>query len=288
MTLAPAAPKTRAPGLYPDIREAEYLAMEAIGSTHLEWLAISPRHYRYMVEHPARETSAMGLGTALHMAVLEPDAFVNTYVLEPDPSAIAPGNEKPRATKAFKEAVKLLSAGGRVVLKQDDMDRVMNMAAAIMAHPVAKRVLEKSLLRELTIVWEQNGRLCRGRADALGANFIADIKTTRDLKRFSPWTITEFGLHRQAAHYENGLGILDRTIEAFYHIAVENEPPHDVGVFVLEDSARVCGHNDCERLLARLAVCEASGTWPGMFPDLAAGHITDWAAQESSAEEGAE
>ena len=275
-------PPVLPPGLHRGIPMRDYLALNAMGSGRLEWLNTSPLHYRYMLEQPRESTDAQDLGTALHMAVLEPALFEEAYVLEP--LDVAPLNAKPRATNAYREAVAALQEGGRTVLREDVMEKVRAMADAVRGHEHAAALLARAPERELTMVWEYGGRLCRGRADMLGDRVVGDLKTTRSLKDFSPWVISKFGYHRQAAFYELGLRALDRKIEHYFLVAVENVEPFDVGVFALENAARIAGFMHNEYLLQRLNECETSGRWPGMYPTVVPGTITD-ALMESLGEE---
>ncbi len=263
----------RSVGFHPGLPMDRYLEIDAMGSGRLEWLATSPMHYRYMLGQERVETAAQHLGTALHTAVLEPDLFQNRYA--PEPLEVAAGNVKPRATKAYKDAVADIEQGGFIVLRDDAMAKVRAMAAAIRVHADVARLLKVAPEREVTMLWEREGRLCRGRADLLGNGVMADIKTTRSLKDFSPWAVTKLGYFRQGAWYWDGAAKLGRPIEFFYFIVVESSPPHDVAVFVLAPDAIVCGLTDCDRLMAKLATCERTDRWPGMFEGIQTATVTD-------------
>lgn len=261
------------PGFHPGIPMSEYQAIDAIGSGRLEWLNVSPLHYRYQLGLERAETPAMALGTAVHTAALEPEIFAKRYVLEP--LDVAPGNAKPRATKAYKDAVADIEQGGFSVLRRETMETVQAMAAAVHAHPHAAKLLKRAPEHEVTMLWDRDGRRCRGRADLLGDGVIGDLKTTRSLKDFSPWSITKLGYFRQAAWYWDGAAKLGRPLEHFFFIAVESAPPHDVGVFVLDPSAIVVGLQECDRLMELLDDCERRNRWPGMFPEVVTANVTD-------------
>lgn len=263
-------------GLHNGIPLEQYRAIDAIGSGRLEWLAVSPMHYRYMVSRPEpKQTDAELVGSALHMAVLEPTLFQKTYVPEPDPEKVAPDNAKPRATNLYKAAVAGLEAAGLTVLRSDTMAQVAGMATAILSHPHAAALLKRAPEREVTAIWERNGHRCRGRFDMLGPGVIGDIKTTRRLRDFSPWTLTRLGYYRQAGWYRDGANLLDRDVEHFFFIAVENTPPYDVGVFALEPDILDVGMVECGMLLERLGKCERENSWPGMYPDVQTARLSD-------------
>jgi len=266
-------------GLHKHVPMDRYLSMAAIGSTELGWLATSPLYFRYMMDSRTRpDSDAMALGTAVHMAVLEPDLFEATYCDEPCVDGI--DSSRPRATKAYREAVAEMETSGRIVLKGDTAFQVRAMAAAVRGNPHAAKLLDKAPERELTIRWDRDGRACRGRADMLGEGVLADLKTTRSLKNFSPFAITRLGYYRQLAMYRAGLRQLGRTVNHVLIVAVENVEPFDVACYAMDEAALIAGDMECERLFALLDECESSGKWPGAFPDIVKGTITDALAAE--------
>jgi len=262
------------PGIHRSIPMRDYLALDALGSTELSWLAVSALNYRYQKDARAdRDTESTLLGSAVHMAVLEPDLYAATYCDEPDLDAI--GGARPRATREYKDQLAELAAGGQLVLKPDVRFQVEAMAACVRAHPKAALLLARAPERELTLMWDRDGRACRGRADMLGAGVLADLKTTRSLARFNPFELTRYGYYRQAAHYRDGLKRLGRPVDHVLLVAVESVAPYDVGVFALDQAALIYGASECEHLHELLDRCEQTGTWPGMYPDVAVAHVTD-------------
>jgi len=266
------------PGLYRTTTMSDYLALDAMGSTRLGWLAISPLHFKYMIGQPREETDATKLGTAVHAAVLEPEAFARQYVGEPDLDAI--GGAKPRATKVYRELVAELEADGLTVLRGGEFLAVHQMKVAIEGHSEAAKLLARAPEREVTGLWqEEGGRHCRLRADLLGPGVLGDIKTTRSLAKYSPWVITDLGYHIQAAWYVQGLAALGHKVDHVFHVAIENTPPYDVGVFALDPDAIRWGAMEIDVLLKKLDECERTGVYPGMFPTIQDGLLSDAAAQ---------
>lgn len=273
------------PGVHKDVPLAPYLNLDAIGSTQLGWLAVSPLYYRYMRGQRPKPTDATELGVAVHCAVLEPESFVRRYSVEPELELVAPGASKPRATKAYRDAVEEIESDGYQVLKEDVMRAVQGMARSVLAHPHAAAVLQKAPEREVTAIWERGRGApdltlpCRGRLDALGDRVAADLKTTRSLRNFSPWTISQRRYHSQASWYCDGLARLGRPVDTYFLVAVESSPPHDVGVFVVDRHVLEAGQASNDALVERLFECEASGNWPGMYPSIESAEITMAAAE---------
>ena len=70
------------------IPRAEYQAIAAINWSAIEGGFIdgefSPLHYKHAIAQPDEETDAMREGTALHMALLEPERFERDVVVMPE------------------------------------------------------------------------------------------------------------------------------------------------------------------------------------------------------------
>lgn len=263
------------PGLHLGVPMSQYQTIDALGSTRLGWMSVSPKQYKYMCEAPHIDTPATALGTALHMAALEPDLFHQSYALEPDPAIVCPTAKSPRATNAYKDAVIAMERDGKKVLRMEDMGKVAGMAQAIRSHGPARSLIQKATAFEVTAIWNRGDHQCRGRFDILGDGIIADIKTTRNLRDFSPWVLTRMGYYRQAGWYDDGAKRNGLEPKHFFFIAVENVPPFDVGVFVLDRETILVGTQEANRLLMRLEQCEREGEWPGMFPELEKADLTD-------------
>lgn len=266
---------TLSPGLHRDVPMEDYLALDAISSGRLGTLSKSALayHWSLMQPQPRVETSATRLGTAVHAGLLEPERFGESYILEPDLSQFGNGT-KPRSTKLYQEWWEENKSAG-LILRKEERDLVVGMIASVNAHKHAARLLERTPEREVTMIWETENRLCRGRADLLGDGVLGDVKTTSNLSRFSPWTISDYSYHRQMGWYSQGLSALGRKVEHVFFVAVETSPPHDVGLFSLEPAALRCGQMECDALMAKLARCESDNRWPGMFPDIVTATITD-------------
>ncbi len=56
----------------------------------------------------------------------------------------------------------------------------------------------------------------------------------------------------------------------FIFTAIEDKPPHDVGVYRLDDESLECGRVMLEECRAKLYDCLESGRWPGSSWDEAA------------------
>jgi hypothetical protein len=267
------------PGIYENVPADVYHAWPAASNSALTVLYDkSPRHLRAELVHPRAETDAMREGTALHVAVLEPQSFPLQYVR----------SEKfDRRTKAGKEGWAAFCAAhpGKIALEADDFDRITAMRDEVLSHPVASRLLSLATERELSLVWDEdpdawengttpaNAVRCKARIDAdtgESHGMLLDLKRCEDASPSAMrYTIRTRGYHRQGAKYLRGSSAHGRVRDAFVLIVVEPKYPHDVNTrFLGEDSLRL-GARQCQRLLREYRDCLTSGQWPGYSTELA-------------------
>lgn len=197
-----------------------------LSTSALKAFAKSPNHYIQYVNQEQETTPAMALGTAIHCRVLEPKEYEKRYVLAP---------KVDRRTKAGKEewAQFVETAGEREVLTHDQWNTVEAAAAAVWSDPIAGDLLSACTEFEQTGEDRILDVPYRGIADALGAGYIVDLKTTTDASA-EAFTRQAHNLmyHEQGAAYKR---IFDR--ERFYIIAVETSAPYNTQVFLQDEES---------------------------------------------------
>jgi hypothetical protein len=253
--------KTGTPGVYADIPATDYHALDAVSASRLKSLRRSAAHCCWEIENP-KETDAMLIGEAAHLAVLQPNLLTDRFLPAPDVD---------RRTKAGKEAWEAAQSFGATLLKADQWVCVCGMAAAVRAHPAARKLLADEGPVELSILWTDpaTGLLCKARLDKHVTKYrtVFDLKTTTDA---SPDAFAEgvyrFGYHLQGAHYLYGCERVGIDADIFGIVAVEKDPPHCVAVYQLNHDAILAGEMERERLMGFYAACKASGMWPG-YPE---------------------
>jgi hypothetical protein len=203
----------------------QYHALSAIGHSGLVRIMRSPAHLRDYLSNAPEPTPAMQLGTAFHTALLEPDAFVQQFVVAP---------RFDRRTKEGKAAAEAWDAdnAGKTPLTADQMATIQLMSSSVRAHAGAARLLESGLA-EMSGFWidRETGIECKCRPDFLAmagemATGIVDVKTCCDASAdgFSR-AIANLGYDLQAALYQDGLKALTGRELPFYFVAIEKEPP---------------------------------------------------------------
>lgn len=240
----------------------------------------SPAHAWAAFRDPNRpagkDSAAFRIGTMLHQALLEPEAWEQ---LQP----CSHGS----TTKAFKEAVAKAAEDGRTLVQAGEHELASAMATSIRRHAVLGNLFtaEHRRLNELTLHWadQVTGHQCKARLDAVRISAeeitILDLKTTVDagLLEFGR-SAASFGYILQAAFYADGLFHCARALEAaiglaegeligrsiaFEFVAVEKEPPHLVARYRLTTDQAAMGRRLYRRALELVTAADELDYWPG-------------------------
>lgn len=262
---------------YTDMSNADYHAAPGVSKSGLDMIDRSPAHYRFA---PLRKaTRNMEIGTAIHTALLEPDRFTEDYMLLRDVAD--------RRASEYKQAVKV--HGTERVLVSSEADKVAGMQEAVYSTPSAAKLLKAPGWAELSgfATDPDTGALCRHRFDRLTEDGIAiDIKKTQDAREDSfARSVFNYRYHVQAAFYaDQYFWITGEPLKAFAFVAVEEEFPHGVKVYIVDDEAMAYGRFLYQRNLATYARCMESGEWPGYDAKPAMLSMPSWVAKQAQEE----
>jgi exodeoxyribonuclease VIII len=217
-----------------ELSNEDYHRHPAISRSAIASIQRSPRHFwahQYGGLPRSGPTPAMLFGTAVHMAVLEPELFLQTYVEAPKLSKLS---------KAYKEAVAEIEAAGQIALPAAEIEQITGMVAAIREHETASKALYGPGISEATYITNDptTDLAIKCRADRVtNSGWLVDLKTTTDASENAfTKTCVNFGYHVQAAYYmhtvEAATGIRPK---GFLFVAVEKAPPYGVQVFRCSD-----------------------------------------------------
>lgn len=266
------------PGIYTSdqLSNSAYHAAPGISNSGLKLIADkSPKHYwaKYLSPHrkPHDATRAQFVGTALHAATLEPDAFGRQYVVNPYDD---------RRGNRYKDLVR--DNSGKAIITQGEYDAIRGMHDALYSHPIAGALLRQVAYTELSIfaVDPSTGMLCKCRPDLLTTGgIIFDLKKTQDA---SPEGFARacfnYGYFQQDAFYSDIYELaVGRPPAAFLFVAVEEEYPHAVGVYRLADEDRQRGRVQYRRALKLYAQCVREDRWPSYSDKVENLNLPDWA-----------
>jgi len=233
---------------YADHGDTPYRKVDAINQSGLKQILKSPMHYWHNYRNPDKPVEApkasLQFGTALDALVLDGEV---KHAVQPV--------EINRRTKAGREAYELWQAelpAGTVILKQEESDKLEDMAESLMNHAHAGDLIQASSKATLFWDWihpeplgafihEPNRIVCKGEADGLLMRDdrieLIDLKTTVDASPdgFSR-EIAKYSYHIQAAFYTDGAWAnhdVDLQNIRFTFIAIEKSPPYAIGVYQL-------------------------------------------------------
>lgn len=251
-------------GVVHDLPESEYHVGPELSSTGAKLLLRSPATFHYHQSHPRKAKPEFDLGTAVHSKVLGTGAQIEVYPAEDL------AKDGAASTKAAKEFAAKARANGRIPVKQDVADTVNAMAEQVLAHPLARRLIEFGRA-EVSVFADdpETGVRLRARFDYL-ADTAVDLKTigtTADSENFSK-QVASMGYDVQESHYLHTLGCATGDFSTgMRFIVVETDPPHLVQVHELSNEFAEIGSARAREARRRFKAGSDTGIWGGYEPE---------------------
>ena len=247
-----------------DLPHADYDAIKALSASGAWTLAKDcPAKFLWNSPwNPLRERDdkpEFDIGTAAHLAVLEPARFNERTVLIDAP------NYRTARAQALREAA---YAANKVPLLPAQAEIVGQIAGAIRAHPIAAEAFTGGA-PEVTLTWTDAGTgvPCKARVDWLPRHgrWLVDLKTAVSANPVE-WTdqAARLGYYARAAWYLDGAeAVLGRRPEEYWFVVPEKEAPYLVSVIGLDETALEWGRMINRRALSLFAECVQRREWPG-------------------------
>lgn len=261
-------------GIYSGISDIEYHAdKHSLSSSGARKLLRSPSKFHWAQSQPPETAKHFDIGHFVHGEVLGVGQPV--VIIDAD-------SYKTKAAQTERDAA---YAAGNIPMLKGDADEARKMVAAVLAHPGAAKLLEDGTA-ELSAYWhdlDTRARL-RARFDKLREfpdgrpPLLIDLKTTTsaDPDDFGA-TAGKFGLHFQAAWYREAIRAIGVHDDAsFVFINVEKEPPYEVSLTRLPETAMELGARQMRRAIDLYAECRATDTWPGYGNEIHTRDIPRW------------
>jgi hypothetical protein len=224
--------------------------VEAVSKTNLDHIHRSFSHY-LTSKKPVKSALSGNLpkclveGSALHCLLLTPEEFTKEFRVLP-----AGLNRKTREGRALYDHI---IHEGKPVISSVVYMRIEAMVGSILKHPLASDLLKEGS-PEISTIWEDEGMLCKCRADYLKPLVISDIKTCQDASYEAfQRAIIDHRYHVQGAYFLDGTKAVDGVEKDFILIAVEKEPPFAVAVYKLSSDYIELGREEYKKDLARYA-----------------------------------
>lgn len=255
---------------------ADYLAIDAASNSGLKKVRRSPAHFKYP-EPQKKDSRAMEIGRAIHMAVLEPDLFRTTYhVAEADD----------RVSSFYKGLAK--DFGGDLVLTRPEYRRVNGMLESAYRNQRFADLMRRSGRSELSVVTADpiTGVPIKVRFDRKGDGLFAlDLKKCQDARgsEFCK-AIGNYGYYMQIPFYayawELETGEKMNCSRDFPIVALEEDSPHAVVLHDLDEIALELGRRHFRKALDDYARCRDAGEWTGYADQSEVTSVPSWMANE--------
>ena len=234
----------------------EYDRVHYLNCSRLKIALRSTRHlsFEQVTESDTHFTNkAFAFGSAFHTFCLEPHLFA-------DECAVCPSVD--RRTKIGKETWAKFkeAAGEKIVIQENEVERMDDMRDTLINHPVAADLLfggnveyERTLISNPNDIGSGSSLTpdaLKGRVDVLRkhSNIMVDLKTCQDASPDAVRrTVLSFGYHVQAAFYSRLYKDVYHENPAFFFAFIEKEPPHGVLVVSLDDDWMDYGEAECDR-----------------------------------------
>jgi hypothetical protein len=263
------------PQLILDQSREQYDAIKADHFSKLKLIAKSPAHYKYGTESEREDTDALRFGRAAHLWLLEPAAY-------PDRVAVwREGRRSGKTWDAFRAANE-----GRDIITEDEETTLHAMSAAVDACGYARPYLSGGDA-EVSLLWGAEvvpGHVMpvKGRLDYVTKNDLVDVKFVRCASPAAfgrqAWDLQYLA---QAAFYSDGYEKASGRRLPFVFVAIEKEPPHCIGVYVVTEEQLAAGRAEYERWLATLSLCRLQNDWPGYVTGPTPLVLPPWAEKQA-------
>lgn len=209
---------------------------------------------------PVEETAAMRLGTAAHLAILEPERFRD--LVRPMPDF---GDGRTKEAKTAKAAW-LEANPGKIAVPEEDYAAAAKAARLVRSRPGPALALARGDA-EVSIFWHQDDTLCKSRPDFLDLErrIVCDVKTTkRDLddRQVVSILVDQYAA-MQAAMVNCAAHALTGETVTPYLLVVRLVEPVDIRLVHVTDEWLEFGESQFLAALRIYRECVAAGQWPG-------------------------
>lgn len=270
------ADKITASGVY-DLTLQEYLGQpcDALSMSSSDAVVLTdstPAHLRAGWEEADEGSKESDLGTVIHALILEPHRAQKTVAV------IEAKNWTTNAAKSARDAAR---EEGKTPILTKDYDRAMRAVEAVMAHPVASKMLVSGITEASWFAKDEaTGLYRKARTDFFTSDrIIVDLKTVGSASPdFLRRRLFDGGWFQQAPWH---CDVVERVEHApargYCWVVVEQKPPHAVVVRRPPDSVLMHGDRLNKAAFSLFARCAATGEWPAYGLDLAELDLPDFA-----------
>ena len=224
------------------LTQAEYRAIEALGSTDIKTILENP----YLFKNKVRKepTDNLILGSLIHTIILEPNKLESEYLILPEL------NLRTNADKAIKAELEAeAKASNKTLVKAEIYNQAEAVSKSFLNSPLSS-LLRGETKAEASFFGEIDGVKVKARPDLIipDKKLIIDFKTTSTSNGGSADGFAKmaanFSYYIQASLYLEVTGY-----EAFYFIVLETTEPYMTGCYKLDSEALEFGKSEIMRAI---------------------------------------
>lgn len=291
------------PGIYKNLPMADYLALPALSAGIIRHIVERCPKAAWWESwlNPNRErddTAASDAGTIAHSILLEGGAGRVAVIDPTDHPAEKTGNIPDGWTnKSIRTARDDARALGLIPVLKSDMERIEQMVDGAHTFIQSLQATEPDVWAlfqpdggesELTCVWNDNGTLCKMRADriSLARHIIVDLKFTGlsaepEAQGRGPLVANRIS----AAFYRRGIQALFQKSPAYLFLVTEFDAPHLSSLVGVDQEGFAIAAEKVEFGIREWRRCLAADYWPGypnraVYPEVRAWERMDWESRQ--------
>lgn len=240
----------------------EYFAADGLSNSGMKDLSVSPHYYQTYKRIKKEPTPAMIFGSAMHLAILEPDRFKDMVF-----------------SHSYKTSKS--NAEGQLFLHKETITEIETIASTVKNHPIANELLSNTR-KEISLFWNDPDLdiMCKARIDVLSEehDLIIDLKYCRDasIQAFSKQS-ANLKYHWQALWYSTGANILLEKTFNFLFICIEGAPTYSIAIYLVTPQMLEKADFPIVECKNMYAACLDSNTWPGYPEEIQELYLPAWA-----------
>lgn len=245
-----------------DMTMPEYIARSDHWSNSiLKHMNRSPKHMKYQMDNPKDPSEQMKLGTAYHVATLQPDKWDDEIIVLP-----ADFNARRKADRELREDL-MEKHPEKTIITAEQEEKAQIMAYNTRTHPEARELLASGVAEQSYFTTLHDVPVkCRVDWMPEGYNAIVELKSVADAR--------EGFFHRQVytLRYFQAAAFYLRIVQEvtgnynlidYVWIACENDEVHDLIVYGAMEETLDMGRVAYEKALESLSECLALDQWGG-------------------------
>lgn len=258
------------PGIY-DMPMAEYLALPALSSGMCQkLLAQSPLHaWIDSAFNPNREqdnSKVADIGTTMHDLLLGGEGKIVVINPQDHPTEKDGKFASGWTNKSIRAARDKAYAAGKtpiLLAAHQKVELAVNAAREYVAHSEISGVFDSGKA-EQTIIWEENGVLCKARPDWLTADcrVCLSYKTTSGTAEPNSWIRTQLPSYDVSTIFYSravaSLGVVAQIV----HLVQEQSDPFACSLIALAPSFEQLASRKLDTAIALWADCSSKNHWP--------------------------